>query len=509
MSALDVLAADAEFRQAGILDPVDLHDLESLQTSQTLDYDRCTLVRRHFDSHQTKLNIDLAEFKVEFFDRYPELNGMDFSNLLVAGGAVGSCVLDSFRDPSDVDFFVYGLTVGEADLRVRKWLDELFIGIHVATRKLKIGNNYVSTDVNVVRNNNTISVTVRERKYQIIFRLYVSKSEILHGFDLGSSAIGFTGEDVILTSLGKFSYERTCNVVDHTRRSTTYEKRLEKYFTRGFNIVLPHLDVTKLSRRNLAFGRTDMCILPHLVFSYSDVVGMVVTVDNFFDPRTHNVLHYDSDSDYDGNVTELRQCVQRNLNNLIRGVDFFYWFGSTADVLSRPPDASKGVIVSFYEKLKSSLLRRDAKGVIEIGTVRSNITVEPYREVINRILDADATPEGRSAYVSDLISRQTAVVLEALKKLKTRDHGKIDWVVQNPGSQTKSRAGPEDYALAKPRAGPEDQAQARAGSEDQAQESRAGPKDQAQVNCGSFKPVASTLEEWYSDHLLPEYVSSR
>jgi len=33
------------------------------------------------------------------------------------------------------------------------------------------------------------------------------------------------------------------NVVDTTRRSTTYERRLHKYLKRGFSIAIPKLDI--------------------------------------------------------------------------------------------------------------------------------------------------------------------------------------------------------------------------------------------------------------------------
>lgn len=49
---------------------------------------------------------------------------------------------------------------------------------------------------------------------QVIFRLYRTKSEILHGFDIASSGVGFDDQNVILTSLSQFSYEYNCNIVN-------------------------------------------------------------------------------------------------------------------------------------------------------------------------------------------------------------------------------------------------------------------------------------------------------
>lgn len=80
-------------------------------------------------------------------------------------------------------------------------------------------------------------------------RLYPTESEILHGFDLGSCAVGWNGEKVMMTSLGAFCLSRRVNVVDTTRRSTSYEPRLVKYLQRGFNIITPHLDMSKIPEK--------------------------------------------------------------------------------------------------------------------------------------------------------------------------------------------------------------------------------------------------------------------
>lgn len=91
-----------------------------------------------------------------------------------------------------------------------------------------------------------ISDNVPDLKAQVILRLYKTPSEILHGFDLGSCAVGFDGKNILMTSLGEFCHTYSVNIVDTTRRSTTYEPRLVKYLQRGFKIVTPYLDVNKI-----------------------------------------------------------------------------------------------------------------------------------------------------------------------------------------------------------------------------------------------------------------------
>lgn len=85
-------------------------------------------------------------------------------------------------------------------------------------------------------------IWIQVAKYQFIYRIFESISEILHDFDLGSCQVGFDGFDFYLTSLGKFAFDYKCNILDVTKISPFYEKRLIKYFCRGFDIIMPYLN---------------------------------------------------------------------------------------------------------------------------------------------------------------------------------------------------------------------------------------------------------------------------
>lgn len=312
MSAINkILVKDAKSRYEGITD--DLHPIKSLISDKILDYDLPTLVQSDFDYNKsTKLCNDIAHFKKMFYEKYPFLVGLDMKNLLIAGGSVGDIVKKQNNRNVDVDFFVYGLELDEANNRVKQWIVNVITCAkqYIEKRDSKKKKNKKETsseddisetesedsaprgkrctikerdiDCTMVRNNNTLLINICSTKLQLIFRLYKTKSEILHGFDLGSSAIGFDGKQVFFTTLGKFCYEHNCNIIDTTRRSTTYECRLEKYFDRGFNIVLPKLDITKLRTEYLTYQMKEMCILPHFAFSYSEIVGNKINLHHFY-----------------------------------------------------------------------------------------------------------------------------------------------------------------------------------------------------------------------------------
>ncbi|KAJ3321846.1 hypothetical protein HDV06_003848 [Boothiomyces sp. JEL0866] len=167
--------------------------------------------------------------------------GIDLSNLLIAGGIV-LAALQPF-DPnldlneqliekgyynSDIDIFVFGFDdVGCATERVRKLCKDI---------EEKAGEKIL-----FIRNRNCVTI-LREyphRQIQVIFRLYKSPSEVLISFDIDCCCVGYDGKDVygIPRFFASVSYQR--NVVDVTRRSPCYEYRLYKYSKRGFGVLIP------------------------------------------------------------------------------------------------------------------------------------------------------------------------------------------------------------------------------------------------------------------------------
>lgn len=135
--------------------------------------------------------------------------------------------------------------------------------------------------VECVRAERCATLYLDGRRYQFVFRLYRSPAEVLYGFDVHSSAAGFDGFAVRMTPLCKFSHEFGVNVVDLTRRSTTLEKRLLKYWTRGFDLVLPELDVSKVPNRLARYKLDDVCELPYMSFAYKKVCGNRIRVTDF------------------------------------------------------------------------------------------------------------------------------------------------------------------------------------------------------------------------------------
>jgi hypothetical protein len=84
------------------------------------------------------------------------------------------------------------------------------------------------------------------RHIQIILRLYKSPAEILMGFDVDACSVGYDGKQVWMTPRAHRAVAHQYNTVDMSRRSPTYEMRLAKYANRGFAVLVPGLDRSKV-----------------------------------------------------------------------------------------------------------------------------------------------------------------------------------------------------------------------------------------------------------------------
>ncbi|KAF8654880.1 hypothetical protein AX16_003341 [Volvariella volvacea WC 439] len=192
---------------------------------------------------------DLEEFKRNWtiFTEGSLSQLTDWSNVVAAGGSVQACLAPltdeqkaskrairkhyhSVAYPSsDVDLFLWGLTPAQAEEKIKQ--------IYAAVR------DSVTWDVTCVRTKHTVSIHSQYpcRSIQIVLRLYSSPAEILAGFDVDAPCFAYDGTRVWGNPRAIVSMMRQCNTVDMTRRSPSYEVRLTKYASRGFEVYVPSL----------------------------------------------------------------------------------------------------------------------------------------------------------------------------------------------------------------------------------------------------------------------------
>lgn len=302
-----------------------------------------------------------------------------------------------------------------------------------------------------IRNKNCVTVIFENNQYiyqkyiiQLILRIYKTPSEILHGFDVGSSAVGFDGKDVLFTSLSKFSYEYMCNIVDTTRRSTTYEKRLKKYFGKGFSIVLPLLKIEKLPLRYLKYNYKEICDIPFFPFSYKAIQGNKIILFKFISTHTLNALtDIDADestvqdSDYQINNLHWIDICRINIKYLLeKNFEEMYYFSdrSYRDVIAKKPTISIKIITDFYD----TFVGHDTIKMLNLRNIMTYFTDEVKNKLLQKLVDKDCNLK---IVVRDAFVEQKQKSIELFKTIDD-SHKKIKWLTENPGQQLTSSFNP-------------------------------------------------------------------
>ncbi|KAI9451558.1 hypothetical protein BJY52DRAFT_1297200 [Lactarius psammicola] len=161
----------------------------------------------------------------------------DWSNVIAAGGSVQACLTPLPKAATGSKramrkyFHEKGLSF------IRQEAERKIVSIYEAVR------DSVPWDVTCIRTKHTVSINSQYpyRSVQIVLRLYSSPAEVLAGFDVDAPCCAYDGDRVWANPRAIISMMRQSNTVDMTRRSPSYEVRLAKYSTRGFEVYIPGL----------------------------------------------------------------------------------------------------------------------------------------------------------------------------------------------------------------------------------------------------------------------------
>ncbi len=441
---LNTLHNDQDVRQPNVKNSI-LYTLKDLKISDW-DYSFPTIYSNKIMQLKNNMITDIGKFKTAFNKRYASyLTNINYNNVFIAGGSISSVLLQQTWRGSDVDIFIYGLTHKEANVKIVKLMDQIYQSYreHILEKyyeenpSIELSENKKNeimdtASARTIRSKNCISIRFNNMEVQIILRLYKNISEILYGFDLGSSAVGYDGKDVYFTELGKFAYELFANIVDPSRRSTTYELRLNKYFNRGFHIILPNMNIKELRTDYFKYGKSEVAELPYFPFSYNDIKGNKI----YYVKSLHNkVLRkkcMQNKSDYavcDGDVDEYK-IFYLNLRNLAKNENNFYYYSEKMNpnsIIDAQPYISSSRIIDYYDKLSKKIYdgcNFDVKIFMSYFSheVLPNITESLF-------LKKDYTS------LDKLITEQKELVLERLEEKSDADYEQLQWMTQNPGTQ--------------------------------------------------------------------------
>ncbi len=232
--------------------------------------------------------------------------------IAVCGGGVASMVADKVPHKDwghmDADIFFYGISKEEAT-------EILFDCIDMLVTNYPYDEN-PETTIRVEHRKKITNVVLvpnigKYRVYQFVHRIYPTLDSILGGFDIGLSMLAFDGDDIWATPLGAECVQDNMIIVDTTRRSTSYEYRILKYYRRfQSNVIFPGLDMDNLriltneskqevseesmNKINMLLKELNVRISYEARNALSDNNGVQVINDQqFFEPEPFNVRFND------------------------------------------------------------------------------------------------------------------------------------------------------------------------------------------------------------------------
>jgi hypothetical protein len=278
--------------------PEHLFTLDEIGTTRSYDYTEATLISPHRYTARTPMST--AAFREAFFTHFPVLRGMSWANVAVRGGAVVDILLG--RPPADLDFFLFGLPTPQDFVRrageVLAFLlqaERAIVEARNAAQREKAeeqAKQYGSSVEDFMGQPASISIKGLRRgcvatvwsaslkvPLQIVLTAYGSLAAVVAGADMDVCGAAFDGEQVLVNGAGKWSLENLAIRVQDG--CFPQAARLQKYFLKGFDLVLPGLDVKKLPTKYLRLGLQEAFETPCLTVTYSAIAKNKVSVASF------------------------------------------------------------------------------------------------------------------------------------------------------------------------------------------------------------------------------------
>jgi hypothetical protein len=177
-----------------------------------------------------------GECVLKIVDKYEEI--------IIAGGAVTACLADCF--------------CGDIDL-------------YICTENNRIRTLVLNCIVNELKNTD-LSAVVRSKfalgivdstglTAQIVLTSDSTPENVLQHFDVDSCCFCYTKKKFFGLKRGIRALQTRTNVVDMDRRTYAYEFRLVKYYKRGFDVLLPNVNIDDLCQEKLKKEKHGVALL--------------------------------------------------------------------------------------------------------------------------------------------------------------------------------------------------------------------------------------------------------
>ena len=298
---------------------------------------------------------------------------------------------------------------------------------------------YNLTEITVSRVRSTVTVNL-PRSIGAVFQLTFAPTrnipEMLANCQPHCTRIAIQDGAVVLDEMARYSIESTCVILDtasfvnyHIEKEAEENSRDDdndntggrtiasqimryiKYFLeKGFDIIVPDLDMEKLPRRNLEYHVCEVLALPSLIVIYDEIKGNIIMTERLELPKylaskSHNGAPI---GEYDAEPTiGVGEAVHFNLRCLVHDVyDSFKYVAQGEryeEVFDFVPSLTPRMVDKSYETVTDSL----KTGTIPIQKITGYFSVTPPHEVIEELI---ARPLKRTCLVQSGKLPQTFVL---------------------------------------------------------------------------------------------------
>lgn len=237
---VSLLTQDAYYRKIGAWPLLTSKDIIVKDSGITIKTDYFSVRNEWWNL----VNIPFNKFQeeIDWYHHYcTELLNRFAGHIIACGGAITKNLIKDKRRhhyrPNDIDFFFYDLNIEQAT-RLRTKVIQFLIDKWQNKGEITVlRNEFVTTIYVTVQDNEEKKI----HSYQLIHRIYPSISTIIGGFDLSICMVAYDGKEIYATPLGAWSIKNQAIIVDTSRRSTSFEYRICKYFDYGITIIFPGL----------------------------------------------------------------------------------------------------------------------------------------------------------------------------------------------------------------------------------------------------------------------------
>lgn len=170
-------------------------------------------------------------------NRFAQFNSLlrKIPRLVIAGGHLISPFISNQKTLADIDLFMYGQENPEATIQ------QILDAFELDKTKVYATRNALTFRAKQKGDNQII------HEYQIILRNYTTLDEILHGFDFACCQFAYDGYHFYSTHAGALALTHNVTMVEPITWYYSFEKRIKKYFYRGFNLYFPNLDISQMN----------------------------------------------------------------------------------------------------------------------------------------------------------------------------------------------------------------------------------------------------------------------